>query len=119
MMTGEYQIVDLKTGNGDQRLRRLGLFFEVVAPGPDGGPTLIAACPTREAADMILQAYIRAAMTNENSFDEAKAEGARQTARDGMARLLYANELGEWEALTEDEIEQREMPATQHKENKT
>ena len=41
---------------GDKRFLKVGLTREVCGPGPDGGPVLIAACPTQEAAERVKRA---------------------------------------------------------------
>lgn len=41
---------------GDRKLLKVGLTHEIVGPGPDGGPVLLAACPNLQAAQAIKQA---------------------------------------------------------------
>jgi len=41
---------------GDRKFLKAGLTHEIVGPGPDGGPVLLAACPNLQAAQAIKQA---------------------------------------------------------------
>lgn len=46
----------LATG-GDTRLLACGLNYEIIGPGEDGGPTILAACETRKQAEAIVTAF--------------------------------------------------------------
>ena len=41
---------------GDKRFLTVGLTREVVGPGADGGPELIAACPDQASAELVKRA---------------------------------------------------------------
>jgi len=62
---------------GNKRFLKVGLTREVCGPGADGGPELIAACPTQEAAERVkraleslpeLQAACKAAIDREGDY---------------------------------------------------
>ena len=53
---GECVTVPGNVLGGDKRFPKVGLTREVVGPGADGGPELIAACPDQESAELVKRA---------------------------------------------------------------